>query len=234
MESVAVIIVAGGSGTRCGGAIPKQFRLLGGVPVLARTINRFAEAFPQAEIIVVLPEQHLPFWKNFAARFPIATHKTIAGGQERFHSVRRGLQALCTTPELIAIQDGVRPLCSTEMIHRVAADAATYGAAIPVVQPVDSFRKIDGEVSHAIDRRQLRIVQTPQIFRTDILTSVYATEYNPLFTDDASVAEHFGHAIHLSAGEHHNLKITTEEDFIIAEALLAVSEKSRVSDDNNL
>lgn len=232
MESVAVIIVAGGSGSRCGGAIPKQFRLLGGVPVLARTINRFAEAFPRAEIVVVLPEQHLPFWENLAARFPVAAHTTVAGGQERFHSVRRGLQALRTTPELIAIQDGVRPLCSTEMIHRVAADAATHGAAIPVVQPVDSFRQTDGENSHAIDRRQLRIVQTPQIFRADILTAVYATEYNPLFTDDASVAEYFGHAIYLSTGEYRNLKITTEEDFTIAEALLATLEKTRTDDDN--
>lgn len=232
MESVAVIIVAGGCGSRCGGAIPKQFRLLGGVPVLARTINCFAEAFPLAEIVVVLPEQHLPFWTNLAARFPVATHTTVAGGQERFHSVRRGLQVLRSTPELIAIQDGVRPLCSAEMIHRVATDAAIHGVAIPVIQPVDSFRQTDGENSHAIDRRQLRIVQTPQIFRADILTAVYATEYNPLFTDDASVAEYFGYTIYLSSGEYRNLKITTEEDFAIAEALLATFEKPHTDNDN--
>ena len=139
MERTGVIIVAGGSGSRAGGARPKQFRFLGGMPVLARTINTFAAALPGAEIVAVLPEQHIGFWKNLSARFDVAEHKIAAGGAERFHSVRNGLAALTSDPGLIAVQDGVRPLGSVAMIRRVAEAAAKHGAAIPVVEPVDSF-----------------------------------------------------------------------------------------------
>lgn len=232
MERTAVIIVAGGSGRRCGGGMPKQFRLLDGMPVLARTLNRFAEALPGAELVAVLPERYAAFWKNLAARFDVARHTTVTGGKERFHSVRRGLEALATTPELIAVQDGVRPLGSVEMIRRVAEDAARYGAAIPVVEPVDSFRRTEGAASCVVDRSRLRIVQTPQIFRADLLTAVYATAYDPAFTDDASVVERFGHAVHLSAGERTNIKLTAEEDFIIAEALLRATRAK--TDDEHL
>ena len=231
-----VIIVAGGAGHRAGGNLPKQFRLLGGEPVLARTINRFAEAMPGAEIVAVLPEEHIDFWKNLAARFEVARHKVVAGGSERFHSVRNGIEALRTFPELIAVQDGVRPLASTEMIRRVAEAASRNGAAIPVVEPVDSFRKVEGAASdtgtearaprsHIVDRRQLRIVQTPQIFRAEWLREAYGLPYREEFTDDASVVEAAGHPVCLVAGERENLKITTPGDFIVAEALLAAREE---------
>lgn len=165
MESTGIIIVAGGSGSRAGGARPKQFRFLGGMPVLARTINTFAAALPGAEIVAVLPEQHIGFWKNLSARFDVAEHKIVAGGAERFHSVRNGLAALTSDPGLIAVQDGVRPLGSIAMIRRVAEAAARHGAAVPVVEPVDSFRETDADeagnvASHIVDRRFLRIVQT--------------------------------------------------------------------------
>ena len=129
MESTGIIIVAGGSGRRAGGVRPKQFAFLAGVPVLARTINNFAAAMPGAEIVAVLPEQHIEFWKNLAARFDVAAHTVAAGGAERFDSVKNGLAALTTGPELIAVQDGVRPLGTAGMIRRVAAAAALHGAA---------------------------------------------------------------------------------------------------------
>ena len=220
MECTGVIIVAGGSGRRAGGARPKQFRFLGGMPVLARTINTFAAALPGAEIVAVLPEQHIGFWKNLSARFDVAEHKIAAGGAERFHSVRNGLAALTSDPGLIAVQDGVRPLGSVAMIRHVAEAAAKHGAAIPVVEPVDSFRETDGEAdaagraaSHIVDRRLLRIVQTPQIFRAEV-------------TDDASVVEAVGQAVCLAEGERENLKLTTPGDFVIAEALIAAREEA--------
>ena len=121
MESITshigVVVVAGGSGSRMGGNLPKQFMLLDGQPILARTINNFAEALPGAEIVAVLPEQHIGFWKNLSARFDVAEHKIAAGGAERFHSVRNGLAALTSDPGLIAVQDGVRPLGSVAMIQ---------------------------------------------------------------------------------------------------------------------
>ena len=233
MERTGIIIVAGGSGRRAGGARPKQFAFLAGMPVLARTINNFAEAMPGAEIVAVLPEQHIEFWNNLAARFDVAPHTVAAGGAERFDSVRNGLAALTSDPELIAVQDGVRPLGSVGMIRRVAEAAARHGAAVPVVEPVDSFRETEGEPnaegivpSRIVDRRRLRIVQTPQVFRADILRRAYAAEYRAEFTDDASVVEAAGHPVCLAEGERGNLKLTTPEDFTIAEALIAAREEA--------
>lgn len=236
MERTGIIIVAGGSGTRCGGTLPKQFALVGGQPVLARTINVCAEALPGAEIVVVLPERYTEFWKDFAARFEVAKHHTVTGGTERFDSVRRGIEALRSDPELIAVQDGVRPLGSTALFRRVAADAARYGAAIPVVETVDSLREVDAADaeglpgSHIVDRRRFRSVQTPQIFRAELLRSAYEAPYRAEFTDDASVVEASGAHIFLSQGERSNLKITTPEDFILAEALLAAREEAGEED----
>ena len=231
MESTGIIIVAGGSGSRAGGARPKQFRFLGGMPVLARTINTFAAALPGAEIVAVLPEQHIGFWKNLSARFDVAEHKIVAGGAERFHSVRNGLAALTSDPGLIAVQDGVRPLGSIAMIRRVAEAAARHGAAVPVVEPVDSFRETDADeagnvASHIVDRRFLRIVQTPQIFRAEVLRRAYESEYRAEFTDDASVVEAVGQAVCLAEGERENLKLTTPGDFVVAEALIAAREEA--------
>lgn len=233
MERTGIIIVAGGSGRRAGGARPKQFAFLAGMPVLARTINNFAAAVPGAEIVAVLPEQHIEFWNNLAARFDVAAHRVVAGGTERFDSVKNGLAALTTDPELIAVQDGVRPLGTAAMIRRIAEAAARHGAAVPVVEAVDSFRETEGEPdaegivpSRIVDRRRLRIVQTPQFFRADVLRPAYGADYRAEFTDDASVVEAAGHPVCLAEGERGNLKLTTPEDFIIAEALIAAREEA--------
>lgn len=249
-----IIIVAGGAGHRAGAGIPKQFRLLGGMPVLAHSINRCAEALPGAEIVVVLPAERIEFWKNLAARFDVARHRVVAGGAERFHSVRCGIEALKGEPELIAVHDGVRPLVTGEVIRRVARAAERLGAAIPVVEPVDSFRETDpaadgnpdGNISdgtfgpeaeapaasHIVDRRRLRIVQTPQVFRAAWLREAYALPYRETFTDDASAVEAAGHPIALVEGDRENIKITAPCDFVIAEALLAAREEAaREADD---
>ena len=170
----------------------------------------------------------------------MAKHEVAAGGAERFDSVKNGLAALASDPELIAVQDGVRPLGTATMIRRVAEAAARHGAAIPVVEPVDSFREMDGEPdaagnapSHIVDRRRLRIVQTPQIFRADILRRAYGTEYRTEFTDDASVVEAAGHEVYLAEGERENLKLTTPADFTVAEALIAAREEAEDEADTN-
>lgn len=216
-----------------GGARPKQFMLLGGMPILARTINNFAAALPGAEIVVVLPAEHTGFWHNLSARFEVAPHTVAEGGRERFHSVKNGLAALKRDPELIAVQDGVRPLGTAGMIRRVAAAAALHGAAVPVVEAVDSFRETEGEPdaegvvpSRIVDRRRLRIVQTPQFFRAEVLRRSYETEYRAEFTDDASVVEAAGYRVCLAEGERGNLKLTTPEDFTVAEALIAAREEA--------
>ena len=214
MESITshigVVVVAGGSGSRMGGNLPKQFMLLDGQPILARTINNFAAALPGAEIVVVLPAEHTGFWHNLSARFEVAPHTVAEGGRERFHSVKNGLAALKRDPELIAVQDGVRPLATHEAIRRIARTAEREGSAIPVVQPVDSFRIVTAEgASHPVERATLRIVQTPQFFRAELLRKAYACAYDPAFTDDATVVEAAGGVLRLVEGETTNLKITT-------------------------
>ena len=224
---VGVIIVAGGSGKRMGGTLPKQFSFVGGQPILARTINAFRKALPTSRIVVVLPAEYVDFWKNFSARFDVAKHSVIEGGEERFHSVRNGIEALSETVDLIAVQDGVRPFASREMILRVVDCAAKNGAAIPVVKAVDSYRTVEGEESHIIDRTPLRIVQTPQIFAAPILRAAYDTPFRKEFTDDASVVEFSGEKVALCEGEYTNIKITTPADLVIAEAIIQAENEKR-------
>ena len=202
-----------------GGTLPKQFALVGGEPILGRTINAFHKALPASRIVVVLPTEYIEFWRNFSARFNIAKHTIVEGGKERFHSVKNGIEALSDAVDLIAVQDGVRPFASKEMILRVVDCAAKTGAAIPVVKAVDSYRRVEGAASEIIDRTPLRIVQTPQIFAAPILRAAYDTPFRKEFTDDASVVEFSGEAISLCEGEYTNIKITTPSDLAFAEAI---------------
>ncbi len=225
MAQRGVIIVAGGSGRRMGGSLPKQFMMLGNEPILARSINRIHEALPAAEIVVVLPKDHIELWKNIAARFEVAEHKIACGGEERFHSVLNGLQALSEEVEYIGIHDAVRPLVSKRLIIKLMLEAEKNAAVIPVVAPPDSYRKVEGELSHIVDRSTLRIVQTPQVFQASILRKAYEQEFSPTFTDDASVVEMAGHKITLVEGERENIKITTPVDMTIAEAIIAMQDE---------
>lgn len=197
--------------------LPKQFLMLGDMPVVARTINTFAEALPGAEIVVVLPEEHIPLWKNLAARFDVAVHRCVAGGSERFHSVKRGIEALSPEVEYIAVHDGVRALVSKRLIIRTMLDCESHGATIPVIEVADSYRRVEGEESYIVPRSELRIVQTPQIFRADILRKAYEQSFDVGFTDDASVVEAMGSKIWLVEGEKSNIKLTTPEDMEWAE-----------------
>ena len=219
---VGIIIVAGGSGKRMGGSLPKQFALVGGKPILVRTINALHEALPASRIVVVLPAEQIDFWRNYSSRFEVAKHSVVEGGAERFHSVRNGIEALSDAVDLIAIHDGVRPFASKAMIQRVVECAAKSGSAIPVVEAIDSFRQIDDNGSHIISRSSLRAVQTPQIFAAPIVRAAYDTEFRSDFTDDASVVEYSGEKITLCDGERSNIKITTPADLVIAEAIAAM------------
>ena len=201
-------------------SLPKQFMLLGGEPVVARTINTFAEALPGAEIVVVLPEEHIAMWKNLAARFDVAVHKCVAGGAERFHSVKAGIAALSDDVTSIMVHDGVRALITKKLIIRTALAVEDNDAVVPVVDVVDSYRRVTDSGSEIVPRSTLRIVQTPQTFKASVLRSAYDQEFDTTFTDDASVVERMGVAITLVDGERTNLKLTTPEDMEWAEWLL--------------
>ena len=217
MAKRGVIIVAGGSGRRMQSSLPKQFMILGNEPVVARTINTFAEVLPGAEIVVVLPAEHIELWRSLAARFDVAVHKCVAGGKERFDSVKRGIEALSSEVEFIAVHDGVRALVSKKLILRTVLAADEHDAVIPVVDVTDSIRRVEGEESFIVPRSELRAVQTPQVFRAELLRRAYALNYDPRFTDDASVVEMAGGRIALVEGERSNLKLTTPEDMAWAE-----------------
>ena len=216
--------MAGGSGSRMQSSLPKQFMILAGEPVVARTINTFAEALPGAEIVVVLPKEHISLWKNLAARFDVAVHKCVEGGKERFDSVKAGIAALSPEVEYVAIHDGVRALVTKRLIINAMLKIESVEAVIPVVDAVDSYRVVEGEHNEVIPRSKLRIVQTPQLFRADILRRAYAQEYDPRFTDDATVVEGLGVKITLIEGERSNIKLTTPEDMVYAEAMIGGKE----------
>lgn len=231
--NTGVVIVAGGRGRRMGTALPKQFLFLGERPLLAHTIDLFAGALPGAAIVVVLPEERIDYWRDLAARFEIAPHTLVAGGAERFHSVRNGLAALPADTALVLVHDAVRPLCSPGLIRRMAAAAAEHGAAIPVLPPVDSFRETEAAGgSHAVDRSRLRIVQTPQAFRAELLRRAYELPWSERFTDDASVVEQAGHPLFLCEGERTNLKITEPDDLTLAAAILEIRHFTDADTDN--
>ena len=212
--------MAGGSGRRMGGALPKQFVIVDGMPIVARTINTFAEALPGGDIVVVLPEEHIPMWQNLASRFDVAKHRCVAGGKERFHSVKAGVEALGDEVEYIAVHDGVRALVTKRLIIGAMLAAEEHKAVIPVMGVVDSYRQVEGSESRIIDRTTLRTVQTPQVFEAALLRKAYEQEYDAKFTDDASVVEAMGVNIALIEGERGNIKITTPDDLEYAEWLL--------------
>ena len=221
MAKRGVIIVAGGSGSRMQSAVPKQFMIVGGEPVVARTINTFSEALPGADIVVVLPAEHIAMWKNLAARFDVAVHRCVAGGKERFHSVKCGLDALAEDVEYVAVHDGVRALATKRLVLRTMLAAEEHEAVIPVVDVVDSYRRVEGDESHIVPRASLRIVQTPQTFRADVLRKAYSLPFDASFTDDASVVEAAGYRVSLVDGERTNIKLTTPDDVEYAEWLMS-------------
>ena len=217
-----VLIVAGGRGARMGSEQPKQFLSLAGRPILMHTIEAFDRWDNTSELLLVLPADQRDTWQQLceahAFRRP---HRVVSGGATRFHSVLNGLRALPTTSGLIAVHDGVRPLVSPSVIAACFATAEAYGAAIPVLPMIESVRQVDADGrSHPIDREQLRIVQTPQVFRADILRAAYLRPYDPRFTDDASVVEASGVPIHLVPGNRENIKLTTPMDLALAEVLM--------------
>ena len=225
--SEAAIIVAGGRGLRMGGDLPKQFLPIGGRPVLMHTLEAFERAIPGIALILVLPADQQALWRDLCRQHAFTLpHTIVDGGATRFHSVLNGL----TTPSLtgrvgggslVAVHDGVRPFVSADVIRRCFAAAREHGAAIPVVPVVETVRQLTPTLSSStIDRSLLSLVQTPQVFRLDLLRRAYEQPYRDAFTDDASVVEALGHPITLVEGNRENIKITTPFDLTIAEALV--------------
>lgn len=215
------IIVAGGSGNRMQTTIPKQFLPLSGKPVLMHTLEAFHSCSLKPQLILVLNKQQQAYWKELCQTYDFQVeHEIVDGGEQRFHSVKQGLQII-RGEGVVAIHDAVRPLVSAELILSCYLEAEKKGNCVVGLTPTDSIRKIDTEQgSIAVKRDEFALVQTPQTFHTDVLRTAYEQDYRSEFTDDASVAEYSGFKINLIEGERENIKITWPEDFEIA-AILA-------------
>lgn len=219
MKKIA-IIVAGGTGTRMGTSIPKQFLLLKNKPVLLHTMDRFLAAYEDLQLVLVLPLEHLNKGAELAAASKDPGRVVVVpGGRTRFHSVAEGLQQV-QEDSIVFVHDGVRCLVEISIIHRCYETALEKGNAIPAIEAVDSLRLVQGEHNEALDRSRVRLIQTPQTFKSAVLKAAFAQEFDPLFTDEASVAERMGVKIHLVEGSSNNLKITKPLDLVIAEKLL--------------
>ena len=207
------ILVAGGSGTRMGAAMPKQFLpLADGTPILVQTFRLFA-SLDRVQIIVVLPEAHLAHWGQLSADFALPAHQAVAGGATRTASVAAGL-ALVPGDALVAIHDGVRPFATADLVERCYAAAAEHGAACAAVPSKDSLRqRLPGGQSRAVAREDYYLVQTPQTFVAQVWKdALAAAPAEAAFTDDAGLVEAAGYPIALVEGSYANIKITTPED----------------------
>jgi 2-C-methyl-D-erythritol 4-phosphate cytidylyltransferase len=226
LEKIA-LIVAGGTGKRMKSQVPKQFMLLKGVPVLMHTIHKFHRYDSGMPIILVLPSEQISSWKELCEKngFKIR-HEMVTGGETRFHSIQKNLGGI---PDqcLVAVHDGVRPLVSLDTIHRCFIVAGDKGNAVPCVEIPESLRITDEQGNRPVDRTKYRLIQTPQVFISNILKEAYQQEYHPSFTDDASVVESRGYSIHLVDGNTENIKITLKQDLGIAEFLLQDMEDSQ-------
>lgn len=217
------IIVAGGSGTRMGTSLPKQFLLLHQKPVLYYTLKTFLESYPDLHIILVLPVDYTDMGQEIIdAYFDKERIRITAGGDTRFQSVKNGL-ALVEKESIVFVHDGVRCLLTKDLIHRCYESALSTGSAIPVLPSRDSVRLVRDNGSDALDRNRIVLVQTPQTFHSKIILPAFQIDYKDKFTDEATVVEAFGMQVTLVEGEERNIKITRPEDLVVAESYLADS-----------
>lgn len=225
--------MAAGSGTRMGSEKPKQFIELDGKAVLQMTIEKFIAACPDIKVVTVLPEAHIDYWRNYCLeRNFVCPQILVKGGITRFHSVKN---ALARIPEdaLVAVHDGVRPLLSVAFIQEMFEKAESVPALIPVLPCVDTMKvllKKGDELITAedqtVDRSVLYGAQTPQIFHSEVIKDAYRQAYDTAFTDDASVVLKNGKNLSYLIGERFNIKLTTQDDLVLANAILSLCETS--------
>lgn len=221
--------MAAGSGSRMGAELPKQFLELEGKSILQRTIEAFLEAVPGVKVVTVLPEDYVGYWKDLCLEKNfICPQLLVKGGFTRFHSVRN---ALAKVPDgaLVAIHDGVRPLVTPQFLRELFEQAENADGVIPVLSCIDTMKVLEktslglrSVPGASADRSVLYGAQTPQIFRSELLKEAYGQPFDERFTDDASVMEKYGKSLSYVTGERLNIKITTQEDLVLARAIYSL------------
>lgn len=232
MEKIdrALLLVAGGQGLRMQTDLPKQFLGVGGKPILVHALQNFFTLYPTIQMVVVMHQDYLEYWEDikgdFLSHLPAHQLQTAVGGSSRCHSVANGLAALNTqgvaAETCVAIHDAARPFTPTHCIEQAFETAQTFGTAVCALPLKYSLRqKVEAQASRALDRSQFYEVQTPQVFRYEILQAAYRLPNLESYTDDASLVEAAGYSIQLVKGDDYNLKITTPIDMELAKILAA-------------
>ena len=225
--------MAAGSGTRMGAGMPKQFLELDGKAVLQKTIEVFQQACPGISVVTVLPEDFIDYWKDYCLKNNfICPQVLVKGGITRFHSVRNALERI-PDGAIAAVHDGVRPLVTPAKVRELYDLAEDRIGVIPAVPCVDTMKVLKQadikdmwvETGEEVDRSVLFGAQTPQVFHSEVLKAAYDQAYDPAFTDDASVVSRYGKSLSYVLGERLNIKITTPEDLIMANAIIALRKK---------
>ncbi|MFW5858139.1 MAG: 2-C-methyl-D-erythritol 4-phosphate cytidylyltransferase [Planctomycetota bacterium] len=227
MSRVACILPAAGSGRRMGGDTPKPLLPVAGTPIIARTVAGVRACPAVAEIVLVLPADD---FNAHRARYaealgPDAVDRMVPGGTSRQQSVARGLAALASDAAFVSVHDAVRPFATPALFARLLAAAEAHDGALPCTPATDTLKRLgpDGVLLETVPRADLVAVQTPQVFRRNVLEAAYAAadDLGEAVTDDASVVQAAGGRVAGVPGERTNLKITTPEDLRLAAALLA-------------
>jgi 2-C-methyl-D-erythritol 4-phosphate cytidylyltransferase len=232
MRTVA-IVPAAGSGNRMGRELSKQYLSLGGMPLLVHALNVFEQCPLVDALLVVVPPPDVE-WVRTGMLPPWNLKKLagiVPGGSERQDSVRAGIEALDRETGLVVIHDAVRPFITVGLIENCIRAAAEEGAATVGVPAKDTVKEVaaDGRVLRTCDRNLLWLTQTPQAFRRDIIENAHRAAVRDGYrgTDDTSLVERLGVAVRMIRGDYGNIKITTPEDLLIAEALLAASRQAK-------
>ncbi len=228
--TVAALIVAAGRGVRMGSSQRKQYLLLSGRPILSHTIERFGACGEVDQIVVTVPADEIDYCRRqiIPGVKVVKEIRLVPGGNRRQDSVRNGLEALGADARIVLIHDGVRPLVRPELIAACIQGARKWGACIPALQVTDTLKQVDaaGAIARTVAREGLYAAQTPQAFQTDLILQAHrrALQEGWQATDDASLAERMGVAVHIIPGARSNLKITTPEDLRWAEMLICSQE----------
>jgi 2-C-methyl-D-erythritol 4-phosphate cytidylyltransferase len=216
----AVIVVAGGSGKRMGGPIPKQYMELSGKPMVVHTLERFIAFDGEMLLVLVMARDHRAYWDTLARPYiPDREVTVVTGGETRFDSVKNGLQQIghgC----IVGIHDAVRPLVSRDTIERCYLSAESTGSGIPVLDVDESIRQVQPGGSVPVDRKSLKRVQTPQVFKSELIKEAYRQINDPTYTDDATVYESVFGNVSLVEGNPENIKITRPSDLDLASLII--------------
>jgi len=227
---IAAIIVAGGSGQRMGASVRKQYMEVLGKPILARTLTVFDQCADVDRIVLVVPrDDYALCQERILAPLNLSTPLCLAPGGKRLRqeSVFNGLRAADPNTEIAAIHDGVRPFVSPEDISRCVEGAKMHGACILGIPAFDTLKQTDGQgrIIRTVDRAAMWLAQTPQAFSYPLIMQAHQRALEEGFegTDDASLVERLGHSVRIIEGSLGNVKITTPQDLILAQALLGHS-----------